>query len=85
MLTAECAHLYEEVGLLVENAKQRSRPISAMSSDWLDVVQWNRYLFDGLQHYHQAKLDEARHLPRSAPAMSFSHLLSPSLTFSHLL
>lgn len=59
MLTAECAHLYEEVGLLVENAKQRSRPISAMSSDWLDVVQWNRYLFDGLQHYHQAKLDEA--------------------------
>jgi len=43
----------------IESAKARSRPISAMTSDWLDVVQWNRYLFDGLQHFHQARLDEA--------------------------
>ena len=43
----------------IESAKARSRPISAMSSDWLDVVQWNRYLFDGLQHYHQSRMHEA--------------------------
>lgn len=56
MLSAECAALYEDVGIRVEEAKRRSRPISSMSDDWLDVVQWNRLLFDALQHFHLATL-----------------------------
>jgi hypothetical protein len=58
MLTAECAALYEEVGRRFDEAKARQRPISAMSSDWLDVVDWNRKLFDGMQHFHLGKVDE---------------------------
>jgi len=58
MLTAECAALYDDVGLRIDEAKSRSRPISSMTTEWLAVVQWNRLLFDGLQHYYLAKLHE---------------------------
>lgn len=48
-LAAEAAALYESVSLRIAEAHGRSRPISAMGSDWLDVIEWNRLLFDGLQ------------------------------------
>lgn len=51
-LAAEAAGLYEEVHAKIGEAKGRARPIAAMTNDWLEVVNWNRLLFDGLQHYH---------------------------------
>ena len=55
MLSAECAALYGEVSLRIDEAKSRSRPISAMTAEWLDVVQWNKFLFEGLQAYYAAQ------------------------------
>jgi len=43
---------------LTWQAKQRARPIAAMSSDWLAVVEWNYLLYDGIQHLHLGKLHE---------------------------
>mmetsp|Transcript_5498 Transcript_5498/g.14498 ORF Transcript_5498/g.14498 Transcript_5498/m.14498 type:complete len:453 (-) Transcript_5498:737-2095(-) len=55
-LTADCSALYEEVSFNISQAKGAQRPIAAMSSEWLDVVEWNRLLFDGLQQYFLAKV-----------------------------
>ena len=59
MLNAECAGLYEDAGRRVAEAKARDRPIAAMSQAWLNVIEWNRLLFDGMQHYYMAKTDDA--------------------------
>ena len=61
LLNAECAGLYEEVGRRFDEAKARQRPISAMAQEWLDVVEWNRKVFDGLQHHFLAKVADAEH------------------------
>ena len=55
-LAAEAAGLYEDVHLKISEARSRSRPIAAMTSDWLSVVDWNRMLFDGLQHFYMAQV-----------------------------
>ena len=61
LLNAECAGLYEEVGRRFDEAKARQRPISAMAQEWLDVVEWNRKVFDGMQHLAMAKVADAEH------------------------
>lgn len=60
-IAAECAGLYDEVELKIAEAKGRARPIAAMTSDWLDVVTWNKLMFDGMQQYYLAKVHEEKH------------------------
>ena len=51
-MAADCAALYQDVSSCMAQAKAAGRPIGAMPKDWLDVVEWNRLLFDGLQQYY---------------------------------
>ncbi len=60
-LAAEAAGLYADVSNRISNAKERSRPIARMSGEWLEVVEWNKLLFDGMQHYYQATAHEEAH------------------------
>ena len=55
-LAAECAGLYEDVSMSIAAARSSQRPISSMTNEWLSVVEWNRLLFDGMQHYHLSKV-----------------------------
>jgi len=55
-LSADCAAFYQEVSSSIGAAKSTGRPIGAMSNDWLEVVEWNRLLFDGLQQYYLSKV-----------------------------
>ena len=58
-LTAECSALYQEVGRGFDEAKARGRPVSRMDAGWLNVVSYNRSMWDGMQHYHQGKAEAA--------------------------
>jgi len=51
-MAADCAALYQDVSSCMAQAKAAGRPIGAMPKDWLDVVEWNRLLFDGVQQYY---------------------------------
>lgn len=57
-LAAECAALYQEIGVRLDEARSHGRQISSMGSYWLDVIQWNTQLFDGMQHYHASFVHE---------------------------
>ena len=60
-LTAECAALYDAVWRGFEEARARGRPISKMSDDWLKVVDYNRRMWDGMQHFHCARAHADAH------------------------
>ena len=47
---AECAGLYADASLKLNSSKIGG----AGAKDWLDVVEWNKKLFDGMQHFHGA-------------------------------
>ena len=53
--------MYAEVSLLIEEAKRHGRTLAAMPPDWLNVIEWNKLHFDGLQHYYLAIVHQAAH------------------------
>jgi len=51
-IAAECAGLYADASTKLTSAKL-SGP---QSQSWLDVVEWNKKLFDGMQNYYAASI-----------------------------
>jgi len=49
-IAAECAALYEDASLKLSAPKLQQ----SCDKEWLEVVQWNRLIFDGWQHYFAA-------------------------------
>ena len=48
-ITAECSRLYNEASARLGQATIGG---GAGSKEWLEVVEWNKKLFEGMQHYH---------------------------------
>lgn len=59
-LCTECFHFYDECSNNISRASHQHRPIAAMSKEWLDLVESNKHLFDGLQHFYLAKVHEEK-------------------------
>lgn len=51
-IAAECAGLYADASTKLASA----RLSGPQSVSWLDVVEWNKKLFDGMQHYYAASI-----------------------------
>mmetsp|Transcript_42395 Transcript_42395/g.70499 ORF Transcript_42395/g.70499 Transcript_42395/m.70499 type:complete len:437 (+) Transcript_42395:68-1378(+) len=47
-IAAECAALYEDTAVRLSTPRLKE----ACAKDWIEVVEWNRKLFDGMQHYY---------------------------------
>ena len=47
-IAAECAALYAEVSYALNGAHAKA----SISADWFEVIEWNKLLFDGMQHYY---------------------------------
>lgn len=58
-LIAECSALYEQVGRGFDDARAKGRAVSKMNEGWLKVVEYNRSMWDGMQHFHLAKAHQA--------------------------
>jgi hypothetical protein len=59
-LSAACAAMYADVSAKVAHARTHGRPIAGMahcSSGWLEIIQMNAMLFDGMQHFYLAAVD----------------------------
>ena len=57
-ITAECSRLYNEASARLGQATIGG---GAGSKEWLEVVEWNKKLFEGMQHYYAASAHEEAH------------------------
>ena len=56
-ITAECAGLYKDASSRLGHATIGG----SGSKDWLEVVEWNKKLFEGMQHHYAASAHEEAH------------------------
>jgi hypothetical protein len=56
-ITAECAGLYNDASSRLGHATIGG----SGSKDWLEVVEWNKKLFEGMQHHYAASAHEEAH------------------------
>ena len=57
-ITAECSRLYNEASARLGQATIGG---GAGSKEWLEVVEWNKKLFEGMQHFYAATAHEEAH------------------------